>query len=290
MVAGELTFIDPGTYAANRLGICANEESGIMGGETDAVARMLIDEHQRGARFRPFAAAMGITNLHRAYEVQRSYVRLQMRDRCTTAVGYKVGLTSRRMQAMCKIDRPVAGVVLGDRVYQSGTVVEARDYGRLGLEFELAVRLGRDLRGDGAVDLVGVVEAVDSIAPAVEIVDDRDCDYATLDVLSLVADNSWNAGAVLGAWSVPLANLETLAGVMSVDGKAQDRGSGRDVLGHPYNSVGWVAQHLAGTNDKLRAGDIVMTGNWVTTKFPAASSTYRFDVQGLGAVELSVHN
>jgi hypothetical protein len=33
----------------------------------------------------------------------------------------------------------------------------------------------------------------------------------------------------------------------------------------------------------------VMTGNWVTTKFPDASSTYRFDVQGLGAVELSVH-
>jgi 2-keto-4-pentenoate hydratase len=49
-----------------------------------------------------------------------------------------------------------------------------------------------------------------------------------------------------------------------------------------------VAQHLAGTNDRLRAGDIVMTGNWVTTKFPAASSAYRFDVQAVGSVELSV--
>jgi 2-oxo-3-hexenedioate decarboxylase len=47
---------------------------------------------------------------------------------------------------------------------------------------------------------------------------------------------------------------------------------------------------LAETNDKLGAGDIVMTGNWVTTKFPDVSSTYRFDVQGLGAVELSVRN
>src|SRR5271163_3607074 len=128
-------------YAPTRTG-------GMMGGETDAVARMLIDEHQRGVRFRPFAAAMGITDLHLAYEVQRSYVGLQMRDRRTTPVGYKVGLTSPRMQAMCKIDRPVAGVVLGDRVHQSGVVVEARDYGRVGLEFELAVRLGRDLCGD----------------------------------------------------------------------------------------------------------------------------------------------
>jgi 2-keto-4-pentenoate hydratase len=287
MAAGELTFIDPGTYAVNRLGIRANEDRGMMAGETDEVARMLIDEHQRGARFRPFAAATGIANLDQAYEVQRSHVGLQMRDRHTIAVGYKVGLTSPRMQEMCKIDRPVAGVILGDRIHQSGAVVRARDYGRVGLEFELAVRLGRDLRGDA--DLAAVIQAVDSIAPAVEIVDDRHCDYATLDVLSLVADNSWNAGVVLGAWCVPLADLETLEGVMSVDGKVQDRGSGRDVLGHPYNSVAWVAQHLAGTNDKLRAGDIVMTGNWVTTKFPDASSTYCFDVQGLGAVELSVH-
>jgi 2-keto-4-pentenoate hydratase len=286
MAAGELTFTDPGTYATNRLSIRANEDRGMMGRETGEVARILIDEHQRGARFRPFAAAMGIANLDQAYEVQRSHVGLQMRDRHTTAVGYKVGLTSPRMQEMCKIDRPVAGVILGDRVHQSGAVVQARNYGRVGLEFELAVRLGRDLRGDA--DLAAVVQVVDSIAPAVEIVDDRHCDYATLDVISLVADNSWNAGAVLGAWCVPLANLETLEGVMSVDGKIQDRGSGRDVLGHPYNSVAWVAQHLAGTNDKLRAGDIVMTGNWVTTKFPDASSNYRFEVHGLGAVELSV--
>jgi 2-keto-4-pentenoate hydratase len=258
----------------------------MMGGETDAVARMLIDEHERGARFHPFAAAMGIANLDRAYAVQRSYVHTQIRDRDTSPVGYKVGLTSPRMQAMCKIDRPVSGVVLGDRVHQSGAAVQSRHYGRLGLEFELAVRLGRDLSGDA--DLAAVVRAVDAIAPAIEIVDDRHCDYATLDVLSLVADNSWNAGVVLGAWRVPLANLETLEGVMSVDGKAQDRGTGRDVLGHPYNSVAWVAQHLAGTNDRLRAGDIVMTGNWVTTKFPDASSAYRFDVQAVGSVELSV--
>jgi hypothetical protein len=87
MAAGELTFIDPGTCAANRLGIRANEDGGMMGGETDDVARMLIDEHQRGARFRPFAAATGIANLDQAYEVQRGHVGLQMRDRHTTAVG-----------------------------------------------------------------------------------------------------------------------------------------------------------------------------------------------------------
>ncbi len=259
-----------------------------MAGETDMVARTLLDEHRRGARFRPFAAAAGVANLDQAYAVQRTYVRLQMEDRRTARVGYKVGLTSPRMQAMCKIDRPIAGVILGDRLHRSGVVLEAARYGRAGLEFELAARLGRDLDGDLAADPAAVAGAIDAVCPAVEIVDDRHCDYAMLDVLSLVADNSWNAGVVLGDWRSPPAGLDGLEGVVSVNGKNDDRGTGRDVLGHPYNSVAWVAQHLARTGERLRAGEIVMTGNWVTTKFPAQSSAYRFDLPGLGAVEVSI--
>jgi len=73
-----------------------------------------------------------------------------------------------------------------------------------------------------------------------------------------------------------------------VDGEIIDRGFGRDVLGHPFHSVAWLATHLAEMGTALRAGDIVMTGNLVTTKFPDRSAAYRFDLAGLGAVELSI--
>jgi 2-keto-4-pentenoate hydratase len=52
--------------------------------------------------------------------------------------------------------------------------------------------------------------------------------------------------------------------------------------------VAWLAEHLAREGDGLRAGDIVMTGNLVTTKFPTAPSSYRFEAVGLGSVELSI--
>jgi 2-keto-4-pentenoate hydratase len=252
-------------------------------------AEVLMNEHRDRVKFRPFASAFAIGDLDAAYGVQREYVRLQMQSLGGGAVGYKIGLTSPRMQAMCGIDRPVAGVILKERVRQSGARLRLSDYGRLGLEFEIAVRMGRDLRPSGGpIDLSEVAAAVDAVCPAMEIVDDRGADYATLDVLSLVADNSWNAGVVLGSFSASWPDLAAIEGVVSSNGAVADRGFGRDVLGHPFRSVAWLAEHLAGAGDVLRAGDIVMTGNLVTTKFPAASSIYRFEAMGLGAVEVSI--
>lgn len=252
-------------------------------------AEALIGEHRDGVKFWPFASAFQIGDLDAAYAVQREYVRLQMQAFRGGAIGYKIGLTSPRMQAMCGIDRPVAGVILKERVHQSGARLRLSDYGRLGLEFEIAVRMARDLRPNvGRVDLSEVAAAVDAVAPALEIVDDRCCDYATIEVLSLIADNSWNAGIVLGNFSQPWPDLAAVEGVVTSNGAVVDRGLGRDVLGHPFQSVAWLAEHLAATGDLLRAGDIVMTGNLVTTKFPTASSIYRFEAIGLGAVEVSI--
>lgn len=261
-----------------------------MHGTVTKAAEMLMDEHARGAKFRPFAAAFQIMNLDGAYAVQREYVRLQMQNRRVRPMGYKIGLTAPRMQIMCGIDHPIAGVILDDRTHRSGVQLEAGSYGRLGLEFEIAVRLARDLRpiGGRRIELSEVADNVDAVCAAIEIVDDRHCDYETLDVVSLVADNSWNAGVVLSTFQHSWSDLAAAEGIVSVNGKVLDQGFGRDVLGHPFHSVAWLAEHLAESGEELRAGDIVMTGNLVTTKFPTETSTWRFEVMDLGAVELSI--
>ena len=251
-------------------------------------AEMLMAEHGSGAKFAPFAAAFGIAGVADAYAVQRHYVRLQTQARGTAPVGYKIGLTSKRMQDMCGIDSPIAGVVLSDRVHASGAVLNAPSYGRMGVEFEIAVRLKRDLAPKSVPSLAEVAAAVDAVCPAVEIIDDRRADYRALDVLSLIADNSWNAGIVLGEFVPAWPELATIGGLISVDGIPLDRGSGGDVLGHPFYPVAWLASHLAKEGSGLRAGDIVMTGSLVTTKFPDRPASYRFDVKGLGAVGLTV--
>ena len=258
--------------------------------EADAqkAADILMSAHAGGVPFTPFAAALGIANVADAYAVQRAYVQGQMRARRVAAAGYKIGLTSKRMQEMCGIDSPIAGVVLADRVHASGSTLNAPSYGRLGLEFEIAVRLKRDLVPQNVPSLAEVSAAVDAVCPAIEIIDDRHADYRALDVLSVIADNCWNAGIVLGEFVGAWPDLATVEGEVSVDGQALDRGSGGDVLGHPFHPVAWLASHLAAQGGRLHAGDIVMTGSIVTTKFPNRPTSYHFEVKGLGSVDVKV--
>jgi 2-keto-4-pentenoate hydratase len=255
-------------------------------------AAWLMSEHVAGSRFVPFAATREIATLDDAYDVQRDYVQLRAAAHRSVGAAYKIGLTSTAMQAMCRIDTPVAGVVLADQVHASGAAADRSQYGRFGIEFEIAVRLRHDLTPapDGSVSMETVVSAVGAVCPAIEIVDDRHCDYRTLDVLSLVADNAWNAGIVLGEFRSVWPDLSTVAGAVYVDGAREplDRGVGSAVLGHPFAPVAWFARHLADRGGLLRAGDVVMTGSMVTTKFPDTAGHWRFDVTGLGSVELQV--
>jgi 2-keto-4-pentenoate hydratase len=256
--------------------------------DRDGLARRLIDEHDRNEKFRPFAAANGIASLDDSYAVQERYVSL-LKPRCGAAIGYKIGLTSQRMQAMCGIPHPIAGVVLADRLHHSGARLATADYGRMGLEFEIAVRMASDLPAGGpAWTPENIAEHVAGVCAAIEIVDDRAADYAELDVLSLVADNSWNGGVILSTFCSDWPALDAVSGTISRNGTEIDRGYGRDALGHPFAPLAWLANALAAKRQSLKSGEIVMTGSLVTTRFPTETETYRFELEGIGAVELNV--
>jgi 2-keto-4-pentenoate hydratase len=249
-------------------------------------AEALLKEHKTGVQFRAFDAGTGLASMGDAYDIQDKYVAL-LRPEQGEPVGYKVGLTSKTMQAFCGIDHPIGGVVLARRVHPSGATVRRGDYGRLGLEFEIAVRMKSDMPATAQTP-AAVAPHVDGVCAAIEVVDDRAADYSNLDVRSLVADNSWNAGMVLSHFAMPWPDLEGMPGKASKDGASIGEGHGRDILGHPFNSVAWLNAQLASRGGGLRKGQVVMTGSVVKTVFPTEAATYRFEFEGLGAVEVRV--
>lgn len=258
-------------------------------GRFDAVGARLFEEHRRGEAFRPFAAESGIASLADAYEAQAGLVR-RLRAAGGKLAGYKIGLASKRMQEMCGIDQPVAGVVISSRLHASGAQLRLADFGRLGLEFEICVIMGMDLPpSDKPYGAGEIAAAVGSVAAAVELIDDRNCDYASLDVMSLVADNSWNAGVILGQ-PVATSGIDLIGceGIVTLDGAELDRGHGRDALGGPLIPLEWLVNHLRDADEGLCAGDIVMIGSLIPTQFPKASGRYGFTAAGIGSVELAV--
>jgi len=260
-----------------------------MAADYRAIAQQLAREHASGQNFHSLAPEAGIGDLDAAYAVQRAFVGVMQAQSGAAPIGYKIGLTSKRMQAMCGIDQPIAGVVLANRRHASGVVLPSRNYGRIGLEFEIGVKLGRDLPARQApFSMHAISDAVAAVCPAVEIVDDRHADYKKLEVISLVADNSWNGGIVLGEFRANWPDLVTIEGRVRLNGVEVDRGMGRDVLGHPFEPLTWLANHLARTGDGLRAGEVVLTGSLVTTRFPTETEAYAFELAGLGTVEVTV--
>src|ERR1700694_3050187 len=107
-------------------------------------AEKLLAAHKANLRFERLALREAPAAISDAYDIQEKYVAL-LRGEHGGDVGYKVGLTSATMQAFCGIDHPIAGVVLARRVHRSGASVRRSDFGRLGLEFEIAVRIQSDV-------------------------------------------------------------------------------------------------------------------------------------------------
>jgi len=249
-------------------------------------ADALFAEHKTGKAFKTFDASTGLTSIADAYDIQDRYVAL-LRAEQGEPVGYKVGLTSKTMQTFCGIDHPIGGVVLAKRVHPSGATVRRGDYGRLGLEFEVAVRIKSDIPATAQTP-AAIAPHVDGVAAGIEVVDDRAADYGNLDVKSLVADNSWNAGIVVSAFATQWPDLEGMLGKATQNGKPIGEGYGRDILGHPFNSVAWLNAQLASRGGGLRKGQVVMTGSVMKTVFPTEPTSYRFEFAGLGAVEVHV--
>jgi len=205
-------------------------------------------------------------------------------------VGYKIGCTSDVMQKYLAIPHPCAGGVHARAVHQSGVVLDAAAYVRVGVECEIAVRLEKDLVPGGApFTSDSVAGSIECYLPAIEIVDDRYVHWETLGAPTLIADDFFAAGIVLGR---PVARSAVpdpvdVEGRALINGREKGRGTGADVLGHPHHALAWLANHLASQGAVLRAGEIVMTGSLVKTVWLQAGDEATMEFSGLGNVQVT---
>jgi 2-keto-4-pentenoate hydratase len=255
-------------------------------------AKHLFDAHERRERFVPLPAEIAPRTPAEAYAIQDAFVALRA-SRLGAIAGYKIALTSAEMRRFVGVETPQAGMVFASLVRRSPARIRAADYVRLIVEFEVAVEIGEDLpAADRPFSRDRVEKAVGAVMAGMEIADDRDADYKQLarHPFDLVADNSWNEGAVLGApvkdWRG--IDLGAVRGVATINGIKVGEGRGADCMGHPLDALAWLADHLASIGRGLLRSDVVITGSIITSKFVKAGDQVRFDLEHLGSVELRV--
>ncbi len=259
--------------------------------ERRALADALFREHADRRPYRQLEGAERPASLAEAYEVQRLLLARFQESGRGAVVGYKVGLTSRAIREMCKTDQPVGGAIFANTVRRSPARIRLADFLHVGLEFELAVELGAPfLPEDAPFTRADAADRVAACMPAFELVDDRNADYDRIDALTLVADNAWCDGVVLGPRSEDWRALDLAQAPVSLrinDAPPETETTGA-AMGHPLNSLAWLANGLASRGEGLEAGMTVMTGSTFATRFPVTGDRFRYEIGGLGTVEAEI--
>ena len=160
---------------------------------------------------------------------------------------------------------------------------------RPGVECELAVKISEDTEvGFCSYTAESISKHVDSIAVAIEIVDDRWEDYSSIDTPSLVADDFFAAGIVLGEFFVrDLVNPKMLCGNMIINGEIIGEGIGSDIMQDPYNALAWIANWLSNSKQNLKQGEIIMLGSIVQTQWVSKGDKVEVEIEKLGKTSVT---
>src|SRR5262245_45893787 len=186
----------------------------------DAAAHFIDEAHLTRARYQNLPDAIAPRSVAEAYAAQAALCKL-WEARLGPVTGLKIATTTRIMQELMGIDHPCMGTIFASRVHGSPATIAKADFVNVRIECELAVRLGRDLPKAGApYTRKGVRAAVSEIMPAFELIEDRFAEYKATNALSLIADNAWNGGIVLGpAMPLPTSlDLDGIAGTLRSGG------------------------------------------------------------------------
>jgi 2-keto-4-pentenoate hydratase len=248
-------------------------------------ARYLDEAHRSRARYQNLPEAIAPTNFEEAYAAQEALWAL-WEPRLGPIAGRKIAVTTKVMQALMGIDHPCGGAIFSSRIHKSPARIVKADYVNVRVECELAVRLGRDLPERAApYTREEARAAVAEIMAAFELIEDRHADYKSSRALSLIADNAWNGGIVIGPGKPPPASLELdgIPGVLKRNGTHEAAGKTDD----PMGALAWVANLAAERGRPMTAGMVVITGSVITTVDVAPGDRLDFALDGVGEVSMT---
>lgn len=252
--------------------------------DPEQAARYILGAHDARAPYENLPPEIAPTTTDEAYATQEALAKLLI-PREGPVAGLKIAVATKVMQELMGINHPCGGMIFARRVLISPAELTLADHMNLVIECELALRLGADLpKLSMPWTAESVKPAIDAMMPAFELIEDRHAVYKGTSALSMIADNCWNAGIVLGA-PVPFAPdrpLIGIAGRLEINGHDAHQGTTDD----PLATLAWVANLAADRGRPMTAGMVVITGSVIPTLPIAVGDRFVFRLDGLGSTEV----
>lgn len=220
-----------------------------------------------------------------AYQIQQRMIQRRV-DAGETIIGKKIGVTSKVVMDMLKVNQPDFGMMTSGMVFNEGESIDTSTMIAPRAEAEVAFVLKSDLMGPG-VTAADVLRATDFVVPCFEIVDSRIQDWK-IKIQDTVADNASCGVLVLGGRRKSPADIDlALAGmVLEKNGEIISTSTGAAVQGSPVNAVAWLANTLGKLGIGLKAGEVILSGSQSPLVPVKAGDSLVCTVGGLGGTSV----
>ena len=214
--------------------------------------------------------------------------------------GFKIGFTNRQIWERYRVYAPIWGTVWNT------TLTMTNGAGRIALQHTCEPRIEPELvfglkhTPPSGADLQALFEALDWLAPGVEIVQSHRPGWRFASAAETVADGGLHARLLVGQ-PLPVARLGADAAALqqalahaslqlSKGGTPVEQGVGANVLDDPLQALLHFLNELRacpGAPD-LQAGDVVTTGTWTDAWPVAPGEHWRVSYSdGLGALDVA---
>jgi 2-keto-4-pentenoate hydratase len=224
------------------------------------LARKILADNDARTPGRLSAEPLDLTTAQ-AYAVQAEITRLR-EQRGENILGYKVGCTSRAIQAQLGVDEPIFGRLFDTESHPPGAHLSAARYANLAVEGEIAVRLSNNLPCE-PLSADEYRQAIAEVFPVIEL-----HHYVLPSTWPpgrwLIASGGMHAGFVFAEPETRPKSSEHSARSLSVRindvvvGNDDDAAALRD---RTIESLRWLAGRLARFGLRLCKGQVILTGS-----------------------------
>ena len=225
----------------------------------ESFVEALLGAFRSGSFDDPSSLSIDTLTLDQAYAVQSRIVERRI-GQGESAVGYKVGCTSRAIREQFGLQEPVIGRLMSPHVHEGDTALSWSDYVNCAVEAELVFRIGREVPAD--FPSAELRTAIESVSAGIEVHNYKFW-YGRPTIQELVASNAIHACLVVGKERTGPEKLDfEMEGVgLFVDGALAASGISAETMGSPLRSLQWLAKRLQDRGEMLRAGDLVIPGS-----------------------------
>jgi len=200
-------------------------------------------------------------------------------------IGWKVGLGAPAAMERLKIKAPLVGFMMENSIVANGATVALAGWTKPVAEPEVAVHMGKDLAG--GADRAAAIAAIAGLGPAIEL---ADLNPPPDDVEVTLAGNIFHRHVILGASDTARAGakLDGLNGhVFRRGALAAQQDNVQQLIGEMIGIVMHVAGTLAAHGERLRAGDVIITGSIVPPPFIEPDETeFAYALEPIGGLSV----